>query len=64
MRAALILAAVLVLPVASANGQERARGWRELATPDDRRRLRGWRSAWMAALPAARAGGRPRLKLP
>ena len=58
MRAALILAlALAALPVASGNGQERARGWRELATPDDRRRLRGWRSAWMAALPAARAGG-------
>jgi hypothetical protein len=57
VRAALILAAALALPIAPADGQERARGWRELATPDDRRRLRGWRSAWMAALPAARVGG-------
>ena len=57
MRVALILAAVLATPVVPAGGDERARGWRELATPDDRRRLRGWRSAWMAALPTARAGG-------
>ncbi|WP_375403108.1 DUF4893 domain-containing protein [uncultured Sphingomonas sp.] len=36
---------------------EDQKGWREVATADDRRRLRGWRAAWMSALPAARAGG-------
>ena len=29
--------------------------WRSMATPADRARLRGWRDAWMAALPAATA---------
>lgn len=29
--------------------------WRAVATDEDRTRLRGWRSAWVAALPAARA---------
>lgn len=29
--------------------------WRQMATPDDRARLRDWRKAWMAALPPARA---------
>ncbi|MBW4330996.1 DUF4893 domain-containing protein [Stakelama sp. CBK3Z-3] len=29
--------------------------WRKVATDRDRERLRGWRDAWMAALPAARA---------
>lgn len=38
----------LVAPVAD---------WRELATEDDRRRLRSWRDAWMATLPQARRGG-------
>ena len=28
--------------------------WREIATDDDRERLRNWRKAWDAALPAAR----------
>lgn len=56
MRAALVLAVWCALP-SPAVAERDARGWREVATPDDRRRLRGWRSAWMAALPAARAGG-------
>jgi hypothetical protein len=30
--------------------------WRSLATADDRRRLRDWRSAWVEALGKARAG--------
>ncbi|PAX08770.1 DUF4893 domain-containing protein [Sphingomonas lenta] len=34
-----------------------AADWRDLATEDDRRRLRSWRDAWMAALPRARRGG-------
>src|SRR4051812_6594978 len=29
--------------------------WREVATGDDRERLRAWRKAWDEALPAARA---------
>lgn len=29
--------------------------WRSMATPADRARLRGWRDAWMSALPAANA---------
>ena len=32
-----------------------AADWREIATPADRARLRGWRDAWMSALPAATA---------
>lgn len=31
--------------------------WRRIATPADRDRLRGWRSAWVSALEIARAGG-------
>jgi hypothetical protein len=30
--------------------------WRSLATPDDRKRLRDWRSAWVEALGKARTG--------
>src|SRR3954465_4512912 len=30
--------------------------WRSLATPDDRKRLRDWRSAWGEALGKAKAG--------
>ena len=31
--------------------------WRTIATPPDRRRLREWRTAWVAALAEARAAG-------
>ena len=31
--------------------------WRRQATPEDRQRLRGWRTAWTAALAEARATG-------
>lgn len=31
--------------------------WRAIATEDDRRRLRGWRNAWVTGLAAARAQG-------
>lgn len=59
LRIATGLAAVSALlgadPVASA--KSRAENWRKVATADDRRRLRGWRDAWMEALPAARNGG-------
>ncbi|MEO7365664.1 MAG: DUF4893 domain-containing protein, partial [Sphingomicrobium sp.] len=34
-----------------------ARDWRQIATPDDRDRLRDWRDAFAAALKAARASG-------
>ena len=33
------------------------RDWRQIATPDDRGRLRDWRSAFVSALAAARAAG-------
>jgi hypothetical protein len=32
-------------------------GWRSIATPRDRERIRDWRSAWVEALRRARAGG-------
>lgn len=53
-RAALAAACALAAPVVA---QEQVRGWRTVATPEDRARLRSWREAWMRALPAARAGG-------
>lgn len=34
-----------------------ARDWRQIATPDDRERLRDWRDAFTSALRAARASG-------
>ncbi|MGI8704941.1 MAG: DUF4893 domain-containing protein [Sphingomicrobium sp.] len=37
--------------------QSTERDWRAVATPSDRARLRGWRSAFTSALAAARAGG-------
>ena len=33
------------------------RDWRQVATPADRQRLRGWRTAWVTALRQAEAGG-------
>ena len=33
------------------------RDWRQVATPADRQRLRGWRTAWVGALRQAEAGG-------
>jgi len=51
---------VLALCGLVASGQAVAQhgaSWREVATPHDRERLRGWRSAWMEGLAAARAGG-------
>ncbi|KQM67515.1 hypothetical protein ASE75_00745 [Sphingomonas sp. Leaf17] len=36
----------------------RAVDWRKVATATDRSRLRGWRTAWMAALSAVRADGK------
>jgi hypothetical protein len=37
--------------------QQVAPNWREIATPEDRERLRGWRTAWTRALEQARASG-------
>lgn len=55
MRARAPIAAALALASATPVA---AQGWRDIATAEDRRRLRGWRDAWMAALPQAeRAGG-------
>jgi hypothetical protein len=31
--------------------------WRQVATDEDRDRVRGWRNSWMAAMTKARAGG-------
>jgi hypothetical protein len=38
-------------------GDRRVRTWRQVATEDDRRRLRQWRDAFVAALAEAREGG-------
>ena len=55
MRAALSIS--LSLLAAPVSAEKRDAGWREVATAEDRGRLRSWRDAWMKALPAARAGG-------
>jgi hypothetical protein len=57
MRTLRIAAALLLLGAVPARAADDGPGWRKVATPEDRRRLRAWRDAWMAALPAARAGG-------
>ncbi|MDO7840817.1 DUF4893 domain-containing protein [Sphingomonas immobilis] len=36
----------------------RVADWRQVATDDDRDRIRGWRNSWTAAVAKARAGGR------
>ena len=57
------LALALVLSACSAMTQgggvidSPARDWRAIATPDDRARLRDWRTAFTAALQSARAAG-------
>jgi hypothetical protein len=63
MRALPILAALaLAACAAHAKGPAAAlsagspMSWRSLATPDDRKRLRDWRSAWVEALGKAKAG--------
>ncbi len=53
--------ALLLALAAAAPAQEVIRapanvGWREIATDDDRRRLRNWRDAWMDALRDVRDG--------
>jgi hypothetical protein len=63
MRALPILAALALSACAAhAKGPEASpppgspMSWRSLATPDDRKRLRDWRSAWVEALGKAKAG--------
>ncbi|MEA3061694.1 MAG: hypothetical protein QOJ94_1475 [Sphingomonadales bacterium] len=62
MRALLALAALLPAACAAHSAGSRmpdpapsSMSWRSLATPDDRKRLRDWRSAWVEALGKARA---------
>jgi hypothetical protein len=53
-------AAALLVWSAGAAGRERAgpaSDWRELASAEDRERLRSWRGVWVAALKKARASG-------
>lgn len=54
-RAARVLGAALALACAPAAAPQRT-DWREVATPQDRERLREWRAAWVQGLAAARAG--------
>ncbi len=44
------------VPVPAQAGAPAAFDWRMIATADDRRRLREWRTAWVAALARARPG--------
>lgn len=58
--ALMVMAATAAATPASATEAgvaEQEADWRRVATPGDRERIRQWRSAWMSALPAARAGG-------
>jgi hypothetical protein len=47
----------LAAPVAAPEPVERGVSWREIATDEDRERLRGWRESWVQALAKARAAG-------
>jgi hypothetical protein len=44
-------------PCRRAPGQRRVRTWNQVATEDDRRRIREWRTAFVAALEEARGSG-------
>jgi len=61
MRLPVILAAALALSSCAATRPTAAvalqADWRSVATPDDRERLRDWRTAFVSALKAARASG-------
>lgn len=52
------LAAIVFVPIYARAAvhvtQEGASGWRQLATEQDRQRIRGWRQTWMEGLRAAR----------
>lgn len=54
--AAAATAACAAQPTGPAAAVPEVTSWRSLATPDDRRRLRDWRKAWIAALAKARPG--------
>jgi len=51
----LLASACAAQPVGPAAAVPEVTSWRSLATPDDRKRLRDWRSAWIAALAKAKA---------
>lgn len=53
----LILALALAATALPAPALAQARGWRAIATAEDRRRMRDWRDAWVTALAGARADG-------
>jgi hypothetical protein len=63
MRRASLLALSLALSACSAMNpggaviQSPVRDWRQIATPDDRERLRDWRDAFVSALQSARRAG-------
>ena len=63
MRRSILLAALFALPACAVMRpagtviQHPARDWRQVATADDRVRLREWRSSFVAALADARANG-------
>jgi hypothetical protein len=67
MRALLPIAAAAVLSACASRGPTEiirsatmpraTKAWREIATPTDRERLRGWRDSFTRALAAARASG-------
>lgn len=48
----LLMVTLLAMPVPSV--AQEGEGWRKLATPADRKRLREWRTSWIAALAGAR----------
>lgn len=45
-------------PAAASDETPVATDWRSVATPQDRRRIRDWRSSWLDALASARAAGK------
>lgn len=51
----LLAAGCAAQPAGPAAAVPEVTSWRSLATPDDRKRLRDWRSAWIAALAKAKA---------
>jgi hypothetical protein len=55
-RALLVIAAVLSVAMAVPAVGQAEPTWRQVATSRDRERLRGWRSAWVEGLAAARSG--------